>query len=150
MPLLCSRRASGHLIELQANQPDFIPGKVMEQLITEIICRHKDKKVIRSSQHAFRKRKSCLMNQTALYNETIGLLDERRSVIVIYLDFINAFDTASHKILIENLMRTRDGPLRNLRDWSILHMRKGCEIQDSREQKLRESQQYVLTFAVYS
>lgn len=58
----------------------------MKQLIPEIICRHKDEKVIRSSQHGFRKRKSCLINQAALYNETIGLIDEKRSVIVIYLD----------------------------------------------------------------
>lgn len=131
------------LTELQANQPDFIPGKVMEQLIPEIICRHKDTKVIRSSQHAFTKRKTCLMNQTAFCNETIGLIDERRSVIVIYLDFISGFDTVFHKILTENLRRTRDEPLRKLRDWSMLHMRKGCEIWDSRETRLRESQQYV-------
>lgn len=144
-----SGRARGDLIELQANHLDFIPGKVMEQRIPEIICRHADEKVIRSSQHAFRKRKSCLMNQIAFYNETIGLIDEKRSVIVIYLDFINIFDTVSHKILIENLVRTRGGSLRKLRDWSILHMRKGCEIWDSREQNLREPQ-YVQISGIYS
>lgn len=110
----------GDLVELQANQPDFISGKVMEQLISEIIWRHKDAKVIRGSQQAFTKRKSCLMNQTAFNNETIGLIDEGRSVIVIFLDFISVFDTVSYKILTENLMTTRDGPLRMLRDWSML------------------------------
>lgn len=80
------------------------------------------------------------MNQTAFCNEIIGLMDETRSVIVIYLDFIDAFDSVSHKILIENLVRTRARSFRKLRDWSIPHTRKGCEIWDSREQKLRESQ----------
>jgi len=38
-----------------------IPGKVMEQLILEIIIKQvEEKKVIRSSQHGFTKGKSCL------------------------------------------------------------------------------------------
>lgn len=83
------------------------------------------------------------MNQTAFYKETIGLIDDRRSVTIVYLDLINVFDTVSHKILIQNLMRTRDGSHRKLKDRSILHVRKGCETWVSREQKLRESYEYV-------
>ena len=40
-----------------------IPGKVMEQLILEVINKQvEEKKVIRSSQHGFTKGKSCLTN----------------------------------------------------------------------------------------
>lgn len=100
----------------------------MKKLIPEIICRHEDEKVIRNSQYVFTKRKPWLMNQPAFYNETIGLIDERGLVIVMYLDFPNVFDSVSHKILIENFKRTRDRSIRKLGNWSILPMRKGCEI----------------------
>jgi len=43
-----------------------IPGKVMEQLILEVVIKQvEEKKVIRSSQHGFTKGKSCLTNLIA-------------------------------------------------------------------------------------
>ena len=43
-----------------------IPGKLMEQLILEVIIKQvEEKKVIRSSQHGFTKGKSCLTNLIA-------------------------------------------------------------------------------------
>ncbi|PKU31187.1 rna-directed dna polymerase from mobile element jockey-like [Limosa lapponica baueri] len=43
-----------------------IPGKVMEQLIMDVISKHvEEKKVIRSGQHGFIKGKSCLTNLIA-------------------------------------------------------------------------------------
>jgi len=43
-----------------------IPGKVMEQLILEVIIKQvEEKKVIGSSQHGFSKGKSCLTNLIA-------------------------------------------------------------------------------------
>lgn len=48
----------------------LIPKKVKECLILEAISEHEDKKVARSSQHGFIKRKSCLTNLIAFYDET--------------------------------------------------------------------------------
>lgn len=45
------------------------------------------------------KRKSCLTNLIAFYSEVTGLLDERRAMDIVYLDFSKAFDTVSPNIL---------------------------------------------------
>jgi len=91
-----------------------IPGKMLEQLILEVIIKQvEEKKAIRSSQHGFTKGKSCLINLIAFYDDMTGWVDERRAVDVVYLDVSKAFDTASHNILI--------GKLRNcgLDEWSV-------------------------------
>jgi len=78
-----------------------IPGKVMEQLILEVIIKQvEEKKVIRNSQHGFIKGKSCLTKVIAFYDGMTGWLDEGRDVDVVYLDFSKAFDTVSHHILL--------------------------------------------------
>jgi len=61
-----------------------IPGKVLEQLILEVIIKQvEEKKVIRSSQHGFTKGKSCLTNLTAFYDGITGWVDEGRAVNVV-------------------------------------------------------------------
>ncbi|GAB0202196.1 hypothetical protein GRJ2_002685200 [Grus japonensis] len=57
--------------------------------------------IIRSSQHGFTKGKSCLTNLITLYDEMTGLADKRRAVDFVYMDFSKAFDTVSHKTLID-------------------------------------------------
>ncbi|PKU43592.1 rna-directed dna polymerase from mobile element jockey-like [Limosa lapponica baueri] len=77
-----------------------IPGKSMEQLILDVISKHKEQEVTGSGQHRFTKGKSCLTNLIAFYDVKTGWLDEGRAADVIYLDFSKAFDTVSHNLLI--------------------------------------------------
>jgi len=78
----------------------------MEQLIVEVITKQvEEKKVIRSSQHGFTKRKSCLTNLIAFYDGKTGWVDEGRVVDVVYLDFSKALDTVSHNILLGKLRK---------------------------------------------
>ncbi|KAK4831874.1 hypothetical protein QYF61_019886 [Mycteria americana] len=85
--------------------PTSISENMMEQLILGTISRHiKGKKVIRSSQHAFTKGKSCLTNLINFYDDVTGLVDEGRAVDIVHLDFSKAFDTVSYKMLIDKLL----------------------------------------------
>jgi len=91
-----------------------IPGKMMEQLILEVIIKQvEEKKVIRSSQHGFTKGKSCLTNLIAFYNGMTGWVDEGRAMDVVYLDFTKAFDTVSHNVPLGKLRKC------GLDEWSV-------------------------------
>jgi len=71
-----------------------IPGKMIEQLILDLIIKQvEEKKIISSRQHGFTKGKSCLANLTAFYDGMTGWVEEGRAVDVVYLDFSKAFDS---------------------------------------------------------
>jgi len=63
----------------------------------------KDKKMIRNSQHAFMMGKLCLTNLISFYHVVTVLVDERRPVDTVYLDFSKAFHTICHNMLTEKL-----------------------------------------------
>ncbi|XP_068002250.1 uncharacterized protein, partial [Melanerpes formicivorus] len=81
-----------------------VPGKVMEQIILAAITAHlKDGQGLRSSQHGFRKGRSCLSNLISFYDQVTRLVDVGRPVDVVYLDFSKAFDTVPHSKLLTKL-----------------------------------------------
>uniref|UniRef100_A0A493TU35 Reverse transcriptase domain-containing protein n=1 Tax=Anas platyrhynchos platyrhynchos TaxID=8840 RepID=A0A493TU35_ANAPP len=76
----------------------------MEQIILSVIMRHlQGNQVIRPSQHGFMKGRSCLTNLISFYDKVTRLVDVRKAVDVVYLDFSKAIDTISHSILLKKL-----------------------------------------------
>jgi len=66
-----------------------------------------NKKIISSSQHGFTKGKSCLTNLINVSDKMTKLVDEGRTVDIVYWDFSKAFHTVSHKIVIDKLLMYR-------------------------------------------
>jgi len=85
-----------------------MPGKVIEPTVLEIIFKHtENRRVVGSGQHRFMNAKSVLTNLIAFCDELSGMMHEVRAVAIVYLLFNKAFNTVSHNILIDKLMKYR-------------------------------------------
>ncbi|PKU46621.1 rna-directed dna polymerase from mobile element jockey- hypothetical protein [Limosa lapponica baueri] len=104
-----------------------IPGKMMEQLVLDIISKHmEEKKTIRSSQHGFTKGKSCLTKLIAFSDGMTDWIDKGRAVDVVYLDFSKASDTVCHSILISKLRKC------GLDEWTVRWIENWLKDRDER------------------
>lgn len=83
----------------------LIPEVMDEPILRPSPYMWKDKKVIRSNQHVFMKRKLCLANLKTFYNEMMDMVDKGRPVDVLYLYFEKVFDTVFLNIFIKKLMK---------------------------------------------
>ena len=78
--------------------------KLMEGIMRDRIMSHLVKhKLISPSQHGFVHKKSCVTNLLECHHVVSGLLNNGKSVDVLYTDFEKAFDKVSHKKLITKL-----------------------------------------------
>jgi hypothetical protein len=70
-----------------------VVGKLLESIIKDNLLNHLEKyKLLRDSQHGFRKGRSCLTNLLEFMEDVTRYLDAGDSVDLVYLDFAKAFD----------------------------------------------------------
>ncbi|KAK4807847.1 hypothetical protein QYF61_007753 [Mycteria americana] len=84
--------------------PISVPGKIMEKVILGVTEKHlRDNAVIDHSLHGFLKGKSCLANLISFYDNVTHLVDHKKLVDVVVLDFSKAFDTVCHSTLLDKM-----------------------------------------------
>jgi hypothetical protein len=84
--------------------------KLLEKVIKEEIMSYlEDNELIGSSQHGFRKGRSCLTNLLEFMQALTDGIDQGEDMDVVYLDFEKAFDKVPHKRL---LLKLRDMGIR--------------------------------------
>jgi ribonuclease P/MRP protein subunit RPP40 len=79
-------------------------GKFLESIIAEQITKYlDDNKLIRETQHGFRRHRSCLTNLLEFFHSMLLEYDKNRAVDIIYLDFKKAFDKVPHGRLMRKV-----------------------------------------------
>ena len=62
-----------------------------------------DNNLFNSTQHGFRRGRSCLSQLLAHFEKVLTCLEDSQCVDVIYLDFSKAFDKVDHSVVLEKL-----------------------------------------------
>ena len=76
----------------------------MKSVIHDVITEHLDKhKLIRDSQHGFRRDRSCTTNILEFLHMVRDVINQKGNVDVIFLDFAKAFDKVPHRRLLAKL-----------------------------------------------
>ena len=78
----------------------------MESIVRDVITQHLNKfNLINSSQHGFRRGRSCVTNLLAFLDKVTSYRDDKESVDIIFLDFAKAFDKVPHSRLMSKSYR---------------------------------------------
>ena len=78
--------------------------KMFEALVRDALVSYLEtNKLLRTSQHGFRKGRSCLTNLLTFLDRVTDGLDRGESVDVIFLDFAKAFDKVPHERLLRKM-----------------------------------------------
>ena len=92
----------------------------MESILRDAIVHHLEKHdLLRSSQHGFMAGKSTLSNLLEYLEELTRMVDEGKSVDVVYLDFAKAFNKVPHLRLIQKYegLGIQESILNWVREW---------------------------------
>jgi len=80
--------------------------KVFEAIVRDEVVEFLDKhKLIRDSQHGFRKGRSCLTNLLLFLDQVLRSVDEGFCVDIVFLDLAKAFDKVPHRRLLEKVRK---------------------------------------------
>ena len=81
-----------------------VPGKILEHLISARLKAYISlNNILTPNQHGFRKDHSTITSITSLMNSIYNNVNTHKDTFLIYLDLKKAFDTVSHRILINKL-----------------------------------------------
>ena len=77
-----------------------LTSKIMEKIVQEELL-IKTRDLINLEQHGFLSGKSCATNSLTLTEDIARNLHNDKCVDIIYFDFVKAFDTVNHDLLVE-------------------------------------------------
>ena len=81
-----------------------VVSKVLESIIKDRIVDHLDvHQLLNTSQHGFRRGRSCITNLLDFYNNVFCECDRSRAMDVVFLDFQKAFDKVPHRRLMKKV-----------------------------------------------
>ena len=78
--------------------------KILESIIRDDVTQHLDRnRLIRNSQHGFRRGRSCASNLISFLERTTAAVDKGEAVDIVFLDFAKAFDKVPTKRLLKKV-----------------------------------------------